>query len=176
MQITRFNPFPILTTERLILRKILMDDDQAIYLQRSSEVVNKYIARVPVADISEAQAWIARINNNVDEGRSVNWAITLKDSGTFIGLICLWNFSPDNAIAETGYELSPAYHGKGYMNEALQRVLNYGFQELNLATIKAYTHRENTNSLQLLKKNGFIWNEGEIDEGFPHNVIYAISK
>lgn len=176
MPTTRFSPFPILSTERLILRKISIDDDQAIYLQRSSPIVNKYIARTPVADVTEAQAWIARINNNVDLGLSINWAITLKDSGTFIGLICLWNFSEDRTIAETGYELSPAYHGKGYMNEALQCVINYGFSELNLKTITAYTHRENNNSLQLLKKNGFIWNEGEIDEGFPHNVIYSISK
>lgn len=176
MPTNHFNPFPTPVTERLILRKISPDDDQAIYLQRSSAIVNKYIARVPIADVNEAQAWIARINKNIDEGKSVNWAITLKDTGIFIGLICLWNFSPDNTIAETGYELSPPYHGKGYMNEALQCVLDYGFQELNLITIKAYTHRDNTNSLQLLKKNGFTWNEGEIDEGFPHNVIYAISK
>lgn len=171
-----FSPFPILATERLILRKISPDDDQSIYLQRSSPVVNKYIARTPVADINEAQAWIARINNNVDLGLSINWAITLKDSGTFIGLICLWNFSEDCTIAETGYELSPAYHDKGYMNEALQCVLDYGFSKLNLKTITAYTHWENNKSLALLKKNGFTWNEGEIDEGFPHNVIYSISK
>lgn len=176
MSTNRFNPFPTLTTGKLILRKISPDDDQAIYLQRSSDVVNKYIARVPMADISEAQAWITRINNNVDTGLSINWAIILKESGTFIGLICLWKFSEDNTIAETGYELSPAYHSKGYMNEALQCVLNYGFSELHLKTITAYTHRENTNSLNLLKKNGFTWNEGEIDEGFPHNVIYSISK
>ncbi len=153
-----------------------MDDDQAIYLQRSSEVVNKYIARVPMADVAEAQAWITRINKSIDEGQNINWAITLRNSGTFIGLICLWNFSEDRNIAETGYELSGAYHGKGYMTEALQRVLNYGFTELNLKTITAYTHRENTNSLHLLKKNGFTWNKGEVDEGFPHNVIYSISK
>lgn len=176
MPSNRFDPFPILTTQRLILRKISMDDDQAIYLQRSSPVVNKYIARVPVADITEAQAWIERINTNVDAGLSINWAITLKDSGMFIGLICLWKFSEDDTIAETGYELSPVYHGKGYMSEALKCVIDYGFSELKLKTITAYTHRENTNSLNLLKKNGFTWNEGEIDEGFPHNVIYSISK
>jgi len=52
MNTHHFNPFPILTTERLILRKISLDDDQAIYMQRSSTVVNKYIARTPVADIA----------------------------------------------------------------------------------------------------------------------------
>lgn len=169
-------PFPILTTERLILREISPDDDQSVYIQRSSPIVNKYIVRAPVNDITDAQAWILRINNNVDLGLSVNWAITLKDSGTFIGLICLWNFSEDRTIAETGYELSPFYHGKGYMSEALQCVMEYGFSILNLKTITAYTHRENANSLRLLKKNGFIWKEGEMDEDFPHNVIYSISK
>ena len=173
---TIFNPFPALKTERLILRKISPDDDQSVYIQRSSAIVNKYIVRTPVNDITDAQAWILRINNNVNLGLSVNWAITLKENGVFIGLICLWNFSEDRMIAETGYELSPAYHGKGYMNEALQCVMEYGFSKLNLKTITAYTHRENANSLNLLKKNGFIWNEGEVDEGFPHNVIYSISK
>ncbi|MCO6148174.1 GNAT family N-acetyltransferase [Flavobacterium sp. NRK1] len=176
MQTNPFQPFPILTSERLILRKISPDDDQSVYIQRSSPIVNKYIVRAPVNDITDAQAWILRINNNVNLGLSVNWAITLKDSGTFIGLICLWNFSEDRTIAETGYELSPAYHGKGYMNEALQCVMEYGFSKLNLKTITAYTHRENASSLNLLKKNGFIWDEGEVDEDFPYNVIYSISK
>jgi len=176
MDTTRFNPFPILTTERLILRKISMGDDQAIYLQRSSPVVNKYIARALAANVAGAQGWITRINSNVDTGISVNWAITLKDTGDFIGLICLWNFSEDLTIAETGYELSPDYYGKGYMSEGLKSVLEYGFTNLSLATIKAYTHMENANSRKLLEKNGFVWNEGETDEGFPYNVIYAISK
>lgn len=176
MPTSRFNPFPVLTTERLVLRKILPSDDQPIYLQRSNEIVNKYIARVPAANVNEAQAWIARINKSIDEGININWAITLKDSGTFIGLICLWNFSDDRAVAEAGYELTPSYHGKGYMNEALQCILDYGFSTLNLSAVKAYTHRENANSLHLLKKNGFVWSENETDEDVPHNVIYVLSK
>jgi ribosomal-protein-alanine N-acetyltransferase len=174
--ICKFNPFPTLTTERLVLRRISPGDAQAIYLQRSSAIVNKYIARVPMADMEEAHAWIARINNNVDQGASVNWAITLKGTGDFIGLICLWNFSEDAAIAETGYELAESYHGKGFMQEALKCMLDYGFSRLDLAAIKAYTHRENASSRKLLEKNGFVWNEGEIDEGFPHNVIYILKN
>lgn len=176
MPSNRFNPFPVLTTERLILRKISLDDDKAIYLERSNEIVNKYIARTPPADITEAQAWIARINKSIDEGQNVNWAITLKDSGTFIGLICLWNFSEDRTIAETGYELNPDYHGQGYMNEALNCILNFGFTTLKLSIIEAYTQKGNTNSIRLLTKNGFIHDPLRTDEGFPLNAIYTLSN
>lgn len=176
MPTNRFNPFPVLTTERLILRKILPGDDKAIYLERSNAIVNKYIARTPPADITEAQAWITRINKSIDEGQNVNWAITLKDSGTFIGLICLWNFSEDRTIAETGYELNPDYHGQGYMNEALSCILNFGFTNLQLSMIEAYTQKGNTNSIALLNKNGFVHDPSRIDEGFPLNAIYTLSN
>ncbi|RWX03704.1 GNAT family N-acetyltransferase [Flavobacterium cerinum] len=176
MNIPRFSPFPILSTERLILRKITLDDDKAIYLQRSNEIVNKYIARTPPADITEAQAWITRINKSIDEGQNVNWAITSKNCGTFIGLICLWNFSEDRTIAETGYELNPGYHGKGYMNEALNSVINFGFSSLKLSMIEAYTQKGNVNSIKLLTKNGFVHDPSRIDEGFPLNTIYTLSN
>lgn len=176
MSTNRFNPFPILATERLILRKIASNDDQAIYLERSNAIVNKYIARVPMANITEARAWITRINKSVDEGQNVNWAITLKDNGTFIGLIGLKNFSEDHTVAETGYELNPDYHGQGYMNEALNCILNYGFINLKLALIEAYTQKGNANSIKLLTKNGFVHDPSRIDEGFPLNAIYTLSK
>lgn len=176
MSTNRFNPFPILATERLILREITLDDDNAIYLERSNAIVNKYIARVPMANITEARAWITRINKSVDEGQNVNWAITLKDSGTFIGLICLWRFSDDNTMAEVGYELTPEYHGKGFMNEALISVIDYGFSSLKLSTIEAYTQKGNAKSIALLKKNGFIHDPLKKDEGYPLNVIYTLSN
>lgn len=176
MPSNRFNPFPVLTTERLILRKISLDDDKAIYLERSNAIVNKYIARTPPADITEAQAWITRINKSIDEGQNVNWAITLKDSGTFIGLICLWNFSEDRTIAETGYELNPDYHGQGYMNEALNCILNFGFANLKLLMIEAFTQKGNSNSIALLNKNGFVHDLSRIDEEFPLNAIYTLSN
>lgn len=176
MSTNRFNPFPTLATERLILRKIASKDDQAIYLERSNEIVNKYIVRTSPADITEAQAWITQINKSVDEGQNVNWAITLKDSGTFIGLIGLKNFSADRTVAETGYELNPDYHGQGYMNEALNCILNYGFTNLKLALIEAYTQKGNANSIKLLTKNGFVHDPSRIDEGFPLNAIYTLSN
>lgn len=172
----RFNPFPIITTGRLILRKIDLSDDNVIFLLRSNPEGNKYIDRPPTADVEAARAWITRINKSVDEGQNINWAITLKDSGTLIGLICLWNFSDDNTVAETGYELVTKYQGKGFMNEALTSVIDYGFSSLKLSLIEAYTQKGNANSIKLLTKNGFVHDPSRIDEGFPLNAIYTLSK
>jgi [ribosomal protein S5]-alanine N-acetyltransferase len=174
MPTQNFTSFPTLTTERLLLRKIAPDDVNSIFLLRSNEIVNKYIARVPVTTMDEAQAWIAMINKRVEDGTSINWAITIKDTGEVIGLICLWKFSQDGTVAETGYEMHPGFHGKGLMTEALNTAVAYGFETLNLQLIEAYTHRENANSIRLLVKNGFVWNKDKVDDGFPHNVVYGL--
>lgn len=39
-----FNPFPILTTERLVLREMSMDDTDTYFIIRADEEMNKYIA------------------------------------------------------------------------------------------------------------------------------------
>lgn len=176
MSVTQFNPFPIVTTERLILRQITTDDDQDIFELRSDDVVRKYIARAEMADVTEAKAWIERINNNVKEGKSINWAIMLKETNAFIGLICLWNFSEDRTVAETGYELSPAYHDKGIMTEALIAAIDYGFSVLHLKSIEAFTHKENERSIRMLQKQNFVRNKTRVDEGFPNNVIFILQN
>jgi ribosomal-protein-alanine N-acetyltransferase len=93
-----------------------------------------------------------------------------------IGSICLWNFSKDKKIAEIGYDLSPQYQGKAIMDESLKGVLRFGFDELNLDSIEAYTNRLNESSKNLLVKNGFkrVWEKK--DEDNLDNIIYEIKK
>ena len=67
-----------------------------------------------------------------------------------IGTISLWKFSEDKKTAEVGYDLNPVFHNKGIMTEALNCVLKYGFTQLQLDKIEAYTHKENQASRKLL--------------------------
>jgi len=60
--------------------------------------------------------------------------------------ICLWNFSSKKNVAELGYELDPALQGEGIMSEALKKIIEFGFQEIELKKIEAYTHKNNDNS------------------------------
>lgn len=62
-----------------------------------------------------------------------------------------------------GYWLDEPYWGKGYMSEAVQAVLNYGFNELQLSLITANCYPHNKRSQQVLKRNGFIY-EGTLHQ------------
>ena len=93
-----------------------------------------------------------------------------------IGSICLWNFSKDGKIAETGYDLVPEYQGQGIMSEVLQGVLNLGFSQLELHTIEAYTHRKNLASIKMLKSNNFELIPGKIDAANANNLIFRTQK
>ena len=150
-----FTPFPVLKTERLTLRQLLSSDDKEIFALRSNETVNKYLDRKPCKAMDDAQTFIQAINKNIQRNDSIYWAITLNGTDKLIGTICLFDFSDDNFKAQIGYELLPDFHGKGIMQEATAKVIDFGIQHMGLNSIKAYTHLKNQSSTRLLKKFNF---------------------
>ncbi len=176
MRKLNFTPFPILITERLTLRCLEVSDDQQILMLRSDNRVNQYLARPKQKDIKESGAFISKINDGINNNEWIYWAITLKESPKLIGTICLWNFSSNKNVAELGYELDPAFQGKGIMNEALKIIIEFGFQEIELKTIEAYTHINNNNSSKLLLKNNFKQDEERIDKENSDNIIFTLTK
>jgi ribosomal-protein-alanine N-acetyltransferase len=93
-----------------------------------------------------------------------------------IGTICLWNFSADHTIAEIGYELEPAFQGKGLMSEAVQCVIDFGFNSLHLKALEAFTHKDNTSSMHVLLKNNFQLDPNRKDEENEDNRIYILAN
>lgn len=156
MVVTNFTPFPILTTERLILRQLENTDDEDIFSHRSDDRVNKYLEDYRHSSLGQTQAFIERIQQGVLQNKNIFWVITLKNSTKFIGTICIWNILPEEHKAEIGYTLDPKFHNLGYMSEALATVIEYGFQIMKLKTIEAFTHRDNICSIRILTKNKFV--------------------
>ncbi len=160
MPAAHFSPFPQLSTERLILRQLAPSDTAAIFALRSDERVNRYLDRPACRSLDEAAAFVAKITDSVAQGKSLYWAVCLRETPLLIGTICLWNFSEEDKTAETGYELHPDFQGRGIMSEALGCVLAYAFGALGLHTVEAYTHPENAASEKLLRKHGFLPESG----------------
>jgi ribosomal-protein-alanine N-acetyltransferase len=168
--------FPILVTKRLTLRQLDDNDYKEIFALRSDDIVNQYITRRKATNIEEAKEFIKNINAGINENKSLYWAICFSDTKKLIGTICLWNFSEDKTVAEVGYELNPTYQKMGIMNEAVESVINYVFNEIHLTTITAYTHKDNSSSSRLLEKNNFKIDEFRKDEGDINNVVYSLTK
>lgn len=151
----RIIPFPILQTNRLILRQLENFDKNELFLLRSDNHLNRYIERPKTISLEDAEAFIFKINIGISYGDWLYWGITLNGSNNLIGTICIWNILPDNESAEIGYELLSEFQGKGYAFEALQKVIDFGFSKLKLKTLRAYTHMDNNKSLKLLEKFNF---------------------
>ncbi|MFT3674708.1 MAG: GNAT family N-acetyltransferase [Chitinophagaceae bacterium] len=148
-------PFPELLTNRLLLRKLEPADAVRIYELRTDPRVNEYIDRPPTESVEEGLRFIHRINISVIEGDCLYWAIVPKQEQDLIGTICLWNWNKATQLAEVGFELLPAWQGKGFMHEALHRIIGYAFEQLPLAQIEAWVHPQNIPCIRLLEANNF---------------------
>ena len=163
-------------TIRLLFTHTNMEDIDLVFASRSSPIVRKYIMQPLYKMQEEAVAHIKKLIGYLDEDKSISWTLIDKDTNKKIGSICLWNFSEDRKTAEVGYDLLPEYFKKGYMSEALQAVIKFGFNNLKLNTLEAFTHIENESSKTLLVKNGFVLQVEREDPGFPKNSIYTLNK
>jgi ribosomal-protein-alanine N-acetyltransferase len=144
---------PILTTERLILRSLTLEDAPEILRIRSDDKVNKYLDRPKATSIEDALVFIRKI---LAANESFYWAISLKDNNTLIGAVCLWNINIEKKSGEIGYELHPDYQGKGIMQEAITAVIKYGFETAGFDVIAALSSADNEKSIQLLERNNFV--------------------
>ena len=147
--------FPILTTERLLLRCIEPNDALALQKLRSNKSVNQFLDRPKSTTIDKTQQFIKNILLGIENQQSFYWVIVLKETNTLIGTICYWNLKHDVNQAEIGYELHPKFQRKGMMQEALAKVLEYGWNEMQLETITAFTRFDNLKSISLLEKFNF---------------------
>ncbi|MBA4348281.1 MAG: N-acetyltransferase [Clostridiales bacterium] len=159
----KFDPFPVLETERLILRKMSRDDRDDFFAMRSDKRMHVYTDTMPDHDISETDEYLAKMLRGVDENRWIIWAIQHRASARVIGSVGIWNFNETQTMAELSYGIAPEFQGRGYMGEALTQVIEYAFGTLNLASLEAYTEQENASSRKLLQHLQFI-EAGKVDD------------
>lgn len=159
MPALNFTSFPQLMTERLLLRRLSEADAHDILMIRSNEQVNQFLDRPACIDLEAAKNFIAKIEKGIANNESLYWVITLKGNDKLIGTICLWNFEADKMQAEIGFELHPDFQGKGIMQEAISKVIDYGFSELKLSVITGLTNPANLPSIKVLERNNFLWDE-----------------
>jgi ribosomal-protein-alanine N-acetyltransferase len=96
-------------------------------------------------------------------------------------MIGFYRMKPENYRAEVGYILSADFHGQGVITEALERVIQFGFEEMKLNSIEAVIDPENFGSEKVLLKNNFVkeghFKEHAFFEGkFLDSVFYSLLK
>ncbi|VXB66471.1 Alanine acetyltransferase [Flavobacterium sp. 9AF] len=176
-----FSPFPILESERLHFRALQQTDVNEIFALRSNPELMQYIPRPLVTNLEEAMAHIKMIQDKVEANEAINWAVTEKGKDKLISLIGFYRTELDNYRSEIGYMLLPEYQNKGYITEAIQILLNYGFGQMGLHSVEAIIDPRNIASAKVLEKNGFK-KEAHFIENCFHNgefldsVHYSLLK
>lgn len=174
-----FTPFPTLTTDRLVLRQITVEDAPELFFQRTDERVMKYIERPRPKDINDTITFINTISDLRDKNEIITWGIALKENPKLIGTVVFLNFKKEHYRAEFGYALHPDHWRKGIMDEVAKAVIDYGFNVMKLHSIEANINPENIASQKLLEKNGFVreayFKENFFWEGkFLDSAIYSL--
>lgn len=169
---TVFNPFPLVETKNLCLRKMTPEDTEDIFQMRKDPGMIEFTDSRLDESKEETKSYIAKMNKGVDEGKWIIWAIEHKPSKKVIGSISIWNMDIEQESAELGYGIIPEYQNRGFMKEALSRVVEYGFGVMKLSALDAYTEEKNTSSIRLLESCKFTETNRVDDEGYYSERIY----
>lgn len=163
--ISAFAIFPVLETERFVLRAVTAGDTADIFGMMSDPHVTRYFGRLPMTSIDEAAQRVEQIQTAFSEKTGVRWAITRREDGQFIGTCGFWRLIEPHARAEIGYDLAPAWWGQGVMPEAVAAALQFGFMRMGLHSVEAQIHPDNHGSRRVLEKLGFV-QEGYFRENY----------
>jgi len=146
--------YPVITTDRLILRKFNTEDAKDVQRMAGREAVASNTLAMPFPYLDGmAEAWIATHDKEFEEGKSAIFAITLKNSGQLIGAIGL-SMQQQYKLAELGYWIGEEYWNQGFCTEAAKAVLNYAFDSLHLHKVTANHFAGNPASGRVMEKAG----------------------
>lgn len=165
-----------LKNTRIVLKSINDQNNSDIFELRSNPKNIEFIPQVKMNTLEEVNDFVNKRIASVANNQTKYWTIHLLDSSETIGTICLWNFDIAKNTAEVGYALKHQHFRKGIMSSALKLVVDYAFNELKLAQIEAYTHKNNIASVSLLQKSNFQLNVNKKDADFEHNLVFEITN
>jgi len=170
--------FEVFNTNRLILKILSPDDFKYIFENNSKLEIKKILGH-------NSDEEFLKEKNKYENGYTtynrsfIYFQIIEKDSNTIIGGCGFHNWYPDHRRAELGYVITKEeFKRKGIMSEALEVVIDYGFNKLNLHRIEALVGTQNIPSLKLVAKFNFI-KEGVlrqhyfVDSQFEDSVMFS---
>ncbi|MBE4909925.1 GNAT family N-acetyltransferase [Bacillus luteolus] len=176
-----FDDLPTLETERILLRKFNLDDVKDMFEYTSIPDVSNFVPWETHKSIEDSYGFINYILKQYEDSKLAPWAIELKENQKVIGTIDFVAWYPQHRRAELGFILSKEHWGKGLIPEAAAKVIEFGFDRMNLNKIKAPCMVENVQSARVLQKlgmtlEGILKDEYFIKGKLRDMAVYSILK
>ena len=164
--------FPTLCTERLVLSQPIVSDlNDVVFQVNSTSEISENTLSLPFPYREEnAHFWFKMAEDGFANKDAFIFGIREKENLKLIGAVGL-HLDVAHHKAEVGYWLGKSFWNNGYVSEALQEVLKFGFEELKLNKIYASHFHHNPASGKVLEKNGFVF-EAELKQEILKNGKY----
>lgn len=150
-----FTAFPVLETERLLLRDVAHEDLEMIYQFNADPQTLRFVPRDPYTDRLQAIEKIAGFHQGYRNRQGVWWTFTLKETGELLGYGGLFDIANEGTKAEIGYGILQKHWGQGYMSEAVAEMTRFGLEDLGLQRLFGRVDPANTASGLILAKLGY---------------------
>jgi [ribosomal protein S5]-alanine N-acetyltransferase len=145
---------PSIETDRLLLRKITLNDAKDMFEYAADPEVSEYTTWSTHASIDDTKYFIKSLIKMYKRRELVDWGIEHKAEKKFIGTCGYVEWSMTHSRAEIGYALSNKYWNQGYMSEAVNAIMDFGFREMLLNRIEAKCKLNNIASARVMEKVG----------------------
>jgi ribosomal-protein-alanine N-acetyltransferase len=147
--------FETIETSRLILKGISPDDMKYIFENLTKPKIKKILGHRSEEEYRKEE--LKHKNGYSSYNRSfILFLLVDKESNNVIGRCGLHNWNIEHKRAEIGYIMEvDSFKRKGLMTEAINAIIDYGFNKMNLNRIEALVGIENAPSLRLMEKYNF---------------------
>ncbi len=147
--------FPVLTTERFILRQFVDTDLENVFKGLSDPDIIKYygVSFDSLEATKEQMQWFADLEKNEN---GIWWAVCSKEDGKFMGAGGLNDLTKVHKKAEIGFWLLKENWGKGIMKEAMSVIFDYAFNVIGLHRIEGYVESDNVKCKKAVRKLNFV--------------------
>ncbi len=171
-----FKGNPTLETERLILRRLTMDDAQYIFDYASDPEVTRYLLWDTHSTIDDARAFIRFTLDRYEKDEAGEWGIILKESGRLIGCTGFPWTDVRNKRAEIGYVLAKPYWGLGIMPEAAGRAIEFAFNKMGINRMECCHFAPNEKSGRVMQKLGMTYEGTARDRVFAKGQFWDVKQ
>ena len=171
---------PLLKTDRLILRKHNVEDFMALHEMWTEPAVYQHIIGRP-STREESWSRLLRYIGHWAMLRYGYWAVEERATGAFIGEMGFADYQRDidpplDGRPELGWILKTSTHGKGYATEALSAIASWGDAHFGGKETACMIAPENTASIRVAGKIGFVKKLRTTYKGDPTLVFYRTPK
>jgi len=108
---------------------------------------------------------LAKYISAYEQANFCRWAIALRGEQDCIGQIAYFMVNEKNHWGEIEYCVGRAFHNKGYITEAVNGILKYGFEKMGLHKVQVCHKVNNPASKRVIEKCGFVY-EGTLRDYF----------